>query len=322
MKEERDVATVGCFGKLPDRGDFFRFRQHQPAAMAFDTWVRHGMHVARKRLAADFREAYSRAAPYRFQLTPASSGQTLAGVIAFSRDRHGREYPLVCFATSAQVGGGEASMRIVDASAFFHVAEALLVEAVRGLPASELSAALGGLGAYLVPGRATQRAFRAFLGNTPVSTRWSTSVLLEAVAAVAARRRSVPRLWQWGIQIPLDGGEAEIEWEVAFWTQFLVNLGGARSLQPALFWTTRSGEGQRPELWCFFREPSPRLLGAFIGGIMTDLDVVTPGRGHIGEPRLDPHVVQLANPDLTLGQVLDVSFHIGRGPRSRVRAGH
>ena len=310
------LRRVGCFGKLPDKGDFFRAWQQQPAARSFDNWLQRGMHASRKQLGTGFRDAYARARMCRFQLNPASSGQTLTGVMACSRDKHGREYPLVCFAVSGPVRGGEASLHVVDSSTFFHVAQALLEEAARGLDAVALANALPGLEALTGRQDANRRAFAAFVEQTVFSAHWSPAMLQEAVALLSSARRTPPRRRPWGIKIPLGGVEADVELKVAFWTRLLVSIAASDTVQPAMFWASGSSGGA--DLWFFFQDPSPLVFRTLLDGRADGIDLVALGRGvYRGLPHLAPRLTQLLDPDLTLAAVLDLAYQIGREMRGR-----
>ncbi len=317
MKEVQQNARIGCFGKLPDRGDFFRFRQTQPSALSFDTWIQQGLHMARSSLGKAFDQTYSSAGVYRFHLSPMRSGQTLLGTLGFSRDRHGRAFPLVCFATSPLLEGPDVGWRIAASSTLFHALDRLTAEAIAGLPVAELTPALEGLEALTGPQPADRKAFKDFLDQGQFSGRWSVSMLAEASAAVAASRRQVPRLWQWGLTVPLGYEESELEFEAAFWSMLLTNLSRATRLRPALFWTAGAGQGRRPLLWFFFRDPSARVLTQLITGEASGGDVVDLGRRPAGAWRaVDGAMAPLMNPDLTLRQVIELSAGTGGG-RSR-----
>lgn len=90
------APAIGWFGKLPCAGDFVHRRLPYPVMEAVDNWLQQGLGQLRTTHAADWRACYE-AAPMWNCAIPATitrGGQTLIGLLAPSRDRVGREFPL------------------------------------------------------------------------------------------------------------------------------------------------------------------------------------------------------------------------------------
>ncbi len=89
-------ATLGWFGKLPCAGDFVHRRLPYPLIEALDGWLQQGLAQLKTTHAADWREYYETAPTWNCAIPAAitEGGQTLVGLLAPSRDRVGREFPL------------------------------------------------------------------------------------------------------------------------------------------------------------------------------------------------------------------------------------
>lgn len=90
------TLTPGWFGKLPCVGDFAHRRLPYPLIERLDAWLQQGMSQLRGSYPADWRAIYDAAPTWNCAIPAAvtQGGQTLVGLIAPSRDRVGREFPL------------------------------------------------------------------------------------------------------------------------------------------------------------------------------------------------------------------------------------
>lgn len=85
--------AVGIYGKIPAQGDFVRVHASDPSAQALDLWVQESLDGLQRA------GAEMPAEPVYFLHQGGGAGAPgLAGVMLRSRDRVGREYPLVVFA--------------------------------------------------------------------------------------------------------------------------------------------------------------------------------------------------------------------------------
>lgn len=87
---------IGWYGKLPCAGDFVTRRLPYALTHALDAWLRQGLSQLRGLYPDDWREGFEGAPLWNCAIPAAatSSGFTLIGMIAPSRDRVGREFPL------------------------------------------------------------------------------------------------------------------------------------------------------------------------------------------------------------------------------------
>ena len=74
------------FGKLPDRADFVRKGGGSPALDALDTVTQRALYPALETTDGPL---------YRFVYNPPAGPHALAGALRLSRDRVGRQYPLI-----------------------------------------------------------------------------------------------------------------------------------------------------------------------------------------------------------------------------------
>ena len=91
-----DGSRIGWFGKLPCVGDFAHRRLPYPLIEALDGWLQHGIAHMRATDPQNWRDAYQNSPTWNCAIPAAitRSGMTLVGLLAPSRDRVGREFPL------------------------------------------------------------------------------------------------------------------------------------------------------------------------------------------------------------------------------------
>ena len=141
-------SPAGLYGKLPAQGDFARVRASEPAARALALWLEAATEEARRRGVPPL------AGPVRFAIQLEQGGRILAGVLAASRDKVGRPYPLAVFRSAEGRALAESFPRVPEAlGPFLDAAEGLLAEAAT-LPAAEVGARLDALPPPAEPGAA------------------------------------------------------------------------------------------------------------------------------------------------------------------------
>ncbi len=89
-------VALGWFGKLPCAGDFVHRRLPHAVIDTVDTFLQQGLGEVRARDPQHWRQAFDAAPIWNFAIPAAatSTGLTLIGLLAPSRDRVGREFPL------------------------------------------------------------------------------------------------------------------------------------------------------------------------------------------------------------------------------------
>jgi type VI secretion system protein ImpM len=103
-----EPPVAGCFGKLPQRGDFVRRDLPSAFVDAWDGWLQAAMTASQAALGADWLERYLVCPVWGFLLgRDATGGTARAGVVAPSVDRVGRYYPLTVAAPAGAPGAQE-----------------------------------------------------------------------------------------------------------------------------------------------------------------------------------------------------------------------
>jgi type VI secretion system ImpM family protein len=121
------------FGKLPVALDFVRVNHDYPESIELDRWLQTGL----QRLAA--RGQGWPSGCMRFVLPSAATEHALLGVVAGSRDRAGRRFPVAIY---ARVAVNDSAASLVLASVRFAEAIELLLAGVSELPFEQLEIGL------------------------------------------------------------------------------------------------------------------------------------------------------------------------------------
>jgi type VI secretion system protein ImpM len=121
-------ATVGCYGKIPARGDFVRLGLPRAFVEPWDAWLGRGLNASRAALGDLWLDAWLEAPIWHFVLAAGVCGDEAAiGLWMPSVDRVGRHFPLTL---AAVVPGAETAELIGDGGSFLAAAEAAGFDAV------------------------------------------------------------------------------------------------------------------------------------------------------------------------------------------------
>jgi type VI secretion system protein ImpM len=137
-------AALGCFGKIPARGDFLRLGLPRDFTDGWDAWISLMLTTSRDTLGQNWLAIWLEAPIWRFALAPGVCGAGAAiGAWMPSVDRVGRYFPLTIAAVSANE---DAAALIGQAGAFLDAAEyaGLAVIAEDNEPAMLLAAIAAG----------------------------------------------------------------------------------------------------------------------------------------------------------------------------------
>jgi type VI secretion system protein ImpM len=140
-------AALGCFGKMPARGDFIRLGLPRDFIDCWDAWMALMLTASREALGENWLATWLEAPIWRFALAPGVCGAGAAiGVWMPSVDRVGRYFPLTI---AAVVAGGDVAALIGEAGAFLDAAESAGLAAVAedSEPAALLAAITAGVAA-------------------------------------------------------------------------------------------------------------------------------------------------------------------------------
>jgi type VI secretion system protein ImpM len=95
--------AFGVYGKHPAKGDFVEYGVPPALLRVVEGWLDKALAEAREALGPQWEQVWPRAPHLCFWLGEAIWGQPVAGVLAPSRDRVGRRFPLVWLASGADV---------------------------------------------------------------------------------------------------------------------------------------------------------------------------------------------------------------------------
>lgn len=181
----------GFFGKAPALGDFVRVNLPAEAVAPLDQQLSDAMDLGRRRHGAGWAARFAAAPGWRFAFPlPRGKGVLAAGVVAPSRDRVGRVYPLAVLA--ALPAGTGAVVAPFACDGWYAAAEDALLAAIAGALAPEgLGRALADLGPPLpdpaFPEALCRRLLTEYAGSAPDGAGlWWTLGAAEGDAHLAA----------------------------------------------------------------------------------------------------------------------------------------
>ncbi|MDE1882350.1 MAG: type VI secretion system-associated protein TagF [Rhodospirillales bacterium] len=117
-------ASVGCFGKLPARGDFVRAGLTEDVVAPLDLWCRECLAASRAALGVDWEQAWMSAPIWHFLLPPGACGaQSLLGAWLPSMDKAGRHYPFILCAAGDGLAQGGNWLALAEAEGLAGVVE-------------------------------------------------------------------------------------------------------------------------------------------------------------------------------------------------------
>jgi type VI secretion system protein ImpM len=191
------TASAGCFGKIPQRGDFVSSNLPRDFVDAWDEFLREFLAASRTALGEQWLKTYLHGPIWRFIFEPAHLVSTsVTGVLMPSVDRVGRYFPFTVAALSPSVPAA----RMDDA--WFTRAEALSLETLDDAfdpqTLAERVEALGG------PETAAETAQQG-------GALWSTLGSL-TLAPMSFRAATLPRSGQ--CTVLLDGDWQRWQWNV------------------------------------------------------------------------------------------------------------
>lgn len=97
----KEDVTVGCFGKLPAKGDFIRHNAAKDEVHALDEWLSRGLEHAKAELGSRFSSAYKGffgLFAFSGLSQPGAPERVMLGAWAASGDSAGRLYPMTVYA--------------------------------------------------------------------------------------------------------------------------------------------------------------------------------------------------------------------------------
>lgn len=88
---------AGYFGKLPGFNDFVKYNAGGEEVLVLDKWLQDGLIAARMKLKSAWVNLYKNSEELYFFNPFTGTGRALTGIIFFSTDKSGREFPFIIF---------------------------------------------------------------------------------------------------------------------------------------------------------------------------------------------------------------------------------
>jgi type VI secretion system protein ImpM len=178
--------AFGVYGKHPAKGDFVEYGVPAALLRVVEAWLDKALAEAREALGPQWEQVWPRAPHLCFWLGEAIWGQPVAGVLAPSRDRVGRRFPLVWLASGADVppppaAGGDAGWW----AALSGHAAAMLARSDLAQPAVLLEGAPHPIGEGVTDFTAAQ--FWATRPGADVAALWADVMLADHRSAASQR---------------------------------------------------------------------------------------------------------------------------------------
>lgn len=132
---------IGYFGKLPAKGDFILHGMEIDERDAWDAWLQEGLVSARESLADGWAASYVYRSVWRFFFS--EQGAARSGVLLFSHDHVGREFPFVALFGEPMDPASVPNLAVGDIDTALSFAERLVASAYEGrVPVEQLATLL------------------------------------------------------------------------------------------------------------------------------------------------------------------------------------
>ena len=309
---------VGCCGKLPLHGDFIRHNLKIREAVALDSWIQDGVTLLNRRYEKKWMRVFQLSPNFRFAFVGAENDKTIAGVIAPSRDKIGRDYPFVLFrASDDPVLKTEQALVPLAFSNLYQSVDTMLRQPWQEKTLESLLTDVDS-GSVLHSALETEECTTqlvSMLENTTIGELWDeilpgaeTNIRVAFMYVVMSSLQTVarrsPQRVHWGLRIPLPSGENHNK-HLAFWLQLCDTVLKERNWRANLIWNP-SVPGIPSRLLLFFHQIPASYFALLIDPRRSD-DTVMDVLEEIEGLNADP--MQLSKyhfpSDMTLQEVLD-----------------
>jgi type VI secretion system ImpM family protein len=297
--------TLGCYGKLPCRGDYVRLRAESSVTHVYDRWLEDGL-AAVENADGSLPKRLDRASPARIAMPLPDGDSLLVGVMAPSHDKVGRRFPVLVFTTVRFSDyAGDLSLPPIGFDGFFDVALGI---AARLLSAKSLEHAeqIVSAGEFRLDlGREEERVFRTFAARPapdfltasfparPPNAR--AAGLVEAVQRLRATAGDAPNLL-----IPAVTGSVDL----AFWLALVRRLGKPAGRFTLLLWRIAHLD-RAPAVWIDRDRPGPQALAFAFGLSDSDTALLPTAGDRTGMTGVTERwLLEATNPRTTLADLL------------------
>jgi type VI secretion system protein ImpM len=189
--EPSEPPKLGCFGKLPMRGDFLSRRLPPDFIEIWDVWLQAGISASREQLGERWLDTYLTAPIWRFAAAAGVCGAAPAmGVLMPSVDRVGRYFPLVL--ATLLPSGVQPLRAMTGARDWFEGAEAIALQTLED--GADLAQFESALEAFALPPDVAQEAVPALSGEGPAALVRLGEAMPDGPGAAALFDALVPSL--------------------------------------------------------------------------------------------------------------------------------
>lgn len=309
---------VGCCGKLPLHSDFIRHNLKIREAVALDSWIQEGVTLLNRRYEQKWMRVFQLSPNFRFVFVGAENDKTLAGVIAPSRDKIGRDYPFVLFRASdaAALKQDQAVAPLAFADLYPQV-DLLVRQAQQDKSLESLLAQINSDSVFhsnLMLQNCNEHLQQS-LGNSTIGEFWDevlpsaepnirVAFMYVVISSLQTVARRSPQRVHWGLRIPLPSGEP-VNKHLAFWLQLSNTVLKGRNWRANLIWNPPV-PGIPSRLLLFFHQIPASYFALLIDPRRSDdtvLDVLEEIEGLNADPM---QVSKYHFPsDMTLQEVID-----------------
>ncbi|MDX1805052.1 MAG: type VI secretion system-associated protein TagF [Alcanivorax sp.] len=275
-------AQIAAFGKLPIRADFIKLHVSEREIRELDQWVQEGYALLSRRLnGAQASEQFPRAGIHHAVFCATENQRAVLATLAPGHDQSGRWYPFV-IATPLKtpfIKQVQAAVPVVY-QPFFRHAHDIVSQRWKNEPLETLLGCLKNLGDNCGHSERSTMVEQELGLLRETSLTCMRELALQHSDSIAAFFQAVNELLgmvvrrganrtQWGIRLPLPGGEAGLS-ILVFWLRLIDSLLG-QNWTGNYFWRF----GDHGHLVVFFRRVPPSFLPHLFDDELVDGTVQT-----------------------------------------------
>jgi len=251
--------TASCFGKLPNFGDFVKYKAASSEMQAFDTWLQQGMIAAKRQLGNMFDSCWYKDIRYYFLFCPPHARQFLVGVFKTSMDKSERKFP---FIVSLKVHLASFNLNYnlyipLLFNSFFERANNLLNQNLHELGYQEISAKIENLSFPFISDYSHEiSGYQDYLANTTseqfLAAQFGEFESLKKYITfgnltdmlLPLHNSDISRM-PIGFQILLNHIGLKSTYSICFWQEIILRLSHhSKNVLPILFWTSSELDNQ------------------------------------------------------------------------------
>jgi type VI secretion system protein ImpM len=266
----KQVATIGCFGKLPIYADFIKIRADIKELDLFDKWIQEGIHFSKTRLKDSFKDNYHRSLHYNFLYQPKNSDKSIVGILFPGMDKSDRISPFVIFIPTSKYQMNYHLGIFIGylQDIFYPKAFKIAKHGWEGLESDEFLKKFSNWEILLNFEKKYEEQYKKFLKNETVGSYFSSLhgdldggkryLIFQNLIDVTKplTKDNFPR-FSLGIKFPLSSQPTKYKYEITFWTDLIFKIFPLKKIFPSLFWNNAENS-LVPNLFFYLNEPLPK----------------------------------------------------------------